>query len=348
MPKISEFERIYLKASALSPRRIIDHTRTLLKQAGIELPAREFTGFGVAFSAIVAVNALLAVNLIVEGLSPGILVLAAVIAFVATEALMYAWLIMSADSRARNIESLLPDMFQIVSANLRAGMTLENAIWSAARPELGPLRDEIKKVSAEAFGGREVATSLMDMTRRIRSVILERSMRLITEGIRLGGEMASLLDEVAADIRSTQMLQKEISTTTVTYAIFIAFASLIAAPLLFSVAVNYAEMNERINAQKVQVPGGGVGVGGAMGGASAIASKIVAGKKPSISASDVKLFAIGAIFITTFFGAFILALVRTGRWIQGVQYIPVFVIVGIAIFFAAYGVIGTLLTGTLR
>ena len=64
----------------------------------------------------------------------------------------------------------------------------------------------------------------------IKSSDLERTIDLIIEGIRGGGQLVALLEENANDIRRRQAMKKEIKANTMMYAIFIAFAGCLGAP----------------------------------------------------------------------------------------------------------------------
>ncbi|MFA4946255.1 MAG: type II secretion system F family protein [Candidatus Micrarchaeia archaeon] len=336
------FERAYQQISSLFPRGFVNHVDKLMSQGGFEeVQPRLFIGFSVFFSACIAVIAFFFTPFLTD--NPIFHYAAAPAAFALTLSLLYMYLLSTADTRARRIEEVLPDMLQIISANMRAGMTMENAIWSAARPEFGPLRDEIKRVSADTFGGTPIQDTLLEMTTRVRSIILERAVRLIVEGIKLGGEMSQLLEEVAEDIKSNYQLQNQIATSTLMYVIFIVFASALAAPLLFAVSVFYSEMNEQILAKQTESGGNGMdmesmamqsGMGGLPGMGSGTA-------KSSISSQDFWWFAIAALTVTNFLGALILSTVRNGHAFRGLRYAPLMALGAIAVFVLANAAIRT-------
>ncbi len=343
--------RLYVMISSLLPRKIVSETSKLMVQGGFEeISARTYLGFAAFFS--------VSFSLLLFFLTP--FVISAPIAHVALPiaggvlALLcfYLLLVMSADSRAQKIEAILPDVLQIISANIRAGMTLENAIWTSARPEFGPLRDEIKRVSADTFGGVPIEETLTRMTRRVRSAVLERSVKLINEGIRLGGEMAHLLDAVAVDIRSEQMLRKEILTSTLTYGIFIVFATVVASPVLFSISTFYSEINENIIAKQAQTTSTGPDLRSAsqQAGIGALASfGQVGGKKDpnGITAQDVYWFSLSNIIMSNILAALILGLIQHGKALRGIKFVVPFLIVSVGLFVLALngmrGLFGTLL-----
>ncbi len=333
-------ENAYLKISAIYPRSVLESTRKLMLQSGVQgITARAYLGFATIVSLSLGLAALLFAPVFTR--DPLIIFAAPIAAAGAAGMLFYLSLSMGADSRAKSIEALLPDGLQLISANMRAGMTLENAIWSAAVPEFGALRDEIRKVSADAFAGKPIETALSAMRTRVRSHIVERTLKLVSEGIQLGGEIAPLLDEVSADIKSIQNLQKEIATSTTMYAIFIVFAAVLAAPVLFSVSTFYTQMNEQITAkQHATSPQGEMPQVQGLPALFASAKKQQAG---AITAADIQGFSTAAIIITTFFAGIILGQIRTGNWTEGLKYSPIFIAVALGLYYLGAGVLASTL-----
>ncbi|HLD62778.1 MAG TPA: type II secretion system F family protein [Candidatus Norongarragalinales archaeon] len=323
---------IYKRISALFPRSIVKATSKMLLQGGFdELDARTFLGFALFVSISATLTAFFLAPLFFE--EKLLHLAAAVFALAVSLALFYLFLSMRVDSRSRKIEEVLPVALQMISANIRAGMTLENAVWSSARPEFGPFKDEIQRMSAKSFGGAPLTETLKEMSKRVNSQIVERSIRLINEGIILGGEMAHLLDQVAFDIRSTQLLQKEIAVATTTYAIFIIFAAVVASPLLFSVSTYYATLNEKLVEKQ---SGTGYEVNQSIPAQAGPFSAFVSGggkKEGGINSGDIRLFSIVAIAVSSFFAALILGLIREGKGMRGLKYAPVFVLIALGLYF---------------
>ncbi|VVB68285.1 Type II secretion system (T2SS), protein F [Candidatus Norongarragalina meridionalis] len=341
------FKRFYQQISSVFPARVAHEVSQIMIQGGFEeLSPRVYIGFAMFFSFCVFLLFFFLTPFLTD--SQFLHLFVPFFAFCASGVAFYLFLLMTADSRARKIEQILPDALQIISANIRAGMTIENAIWSAARPEFGPLQDEIKRVSADTFGGTPIQDTLLRMSRRVRSVILERAVKLIVEGISLGGEMSRLLDEVAEDIRAQYTLHKEIGTSTLMYTIFIVFAAVFAAPLLFSVSSYYAEMNENVLNKRISdtSSGGLTSAATQRAGVSGLPGMSAAGAQASgISARDVYWFSVSCIVVTTFFAALILGVIRFGKATMGLKYAPLFVLGALAMFFAAFSVLKAALGG---
>ncbi len=327
--------------SQLLPEVLINKIEILMMQAGFaNIDPRKYSGFALLFTIISG----LVVGYVIYRFfpySPLIAVGGAVGFVVLIGAIFYFALYFTAESRARKVEEILPEVLKIIAANIRAGLTVENAIWSVSKPEYGVLGDEIKKVSVSTYAGKPVSVGLTEMTRRVDSKLLERAVKLLVDGIRLGGEVANLLDEVAETVKSTKALRKEIKNATLTYVIFIIFSSVIVAPLLFALSLYYSETSAKIAEQQQR----GINpeeLKGArnIGGGSPLSSFALQTKtESSITAEDIRLFAMSAIAITGFFSSMLIGLIQHGKAIRGMKLVPIFVPIALGIFLVAHEVL---------
>ncbi|MFH0929202.1 MAG: type II secretion system F family protein [Candidatus Aenigmatarchaeota archaeon] len=238
-------------------------------------------------------------------------------------------IILIADSRAAEVEKVLPDALQLMSANIRAGMTVDRAIWLAARPEFGIFEEEIRRVGAKTVGGKSIKMALLEIREKIKSDILDKAVRLLIEGIESGGELANLLEETANNIRVTQSVKKEIKASVTTYSIFIVFAAVLGAPMLYSLSLFFIEVMTTLWSPEIlggiELSSGGMG-GGLLAKAGA----------PQITPDQLFWFAIASISTTTFFGALITGLIQTGTEKNGVKFIPLFMLGALAVFFLSH------------
>ncbi len=246
--------RIYFILSQLFPTNLLDGISRLITKAGFTyIDPRKYAGFMIIFALLASFSAgFVATRFFPQ--QPVYWAAAFGGALVVVGALFYFVLYSAAENRAHNIEEILPEALKMIAANIRAGMTVENAVWSVSKPEFGVFGQEIKRVSVSTYAGKSIEDSLEEMTRRVDSKLLERSVRLLAEGIRLGGGIANLLDEVADSIKSTKALRKEIQNATITYALFIVFSAVLVAPMLFAVSLYYTEINEKLLAKQQTMP----------------------------------------------------------------------------------------------
>ena len=300
----------------------------ILRYAGMEdVSSLEFSGFMFLYSSLLGVIIFLVSFLFLElQLAVGL----GIISFIAFQTLLYVLLTMVMDSRTRQIEEVLADALQLMSANVRAGMTLDRAIWLSARPEFGPLEDEIKQFGREVLGGISMVEALRNIKKRVNSELLERTLKLMEEGLKSGGEMACLLDETASDIRKIKMMRKHIKSNVIMYSMFIMFASVMGAPLLFAVSVYFIEMISGFWTEAAtEIP-------------SQMSSGFMQMKGPQIESYEMMLFSVACIILTTVFGSLIIGLIQSGKEKRGIKYIPLLAGAGLFVFFAVRFVISAM------
>jgi flagellar protein FlaJ len=243
-----------------------------------------------------------------------------------------------ADSRANQIENVLPDALQLMSANVRAGMTIDRAIWLSARPEFGVLEEEIKMVGSRTMGGKSLKVALSEMSKTIKSKLLDRTVKLLLEGIDSGGEMAHLLEEIASNIRVTQTLKKEIKSSVMSYSIFIFFAAVIAAPFLFSISIFFVDTMTNL--------WGSAGVGASVtSGSTGMGGMFQKAQGPQISADDLFWFSITALAVTGFFGSLTISLIQSGKEKNGLKLVPIMIAASITILIVSTTIVKLLFKG---
>lgn len=320
---------LYERVAYFLPKSFKQKFKEIYLYGGFEKTfAEKFIGFSVVFS-FSAGLVVFFLGLIFSVPYPFI------IGFLSSFALMglfYIFLILIADSRAREIENILPDCLQLISANIRAGMTIDKAIWLSARPEFGILEEEIRKVGVKTLGGRSIKIALRELSLRIRSRTLDKTVKLLIEGIESGGELAHLLEETASNIRTTQSMRKDIRSSVMMYSLFIFFAAVIGAPLLFSISLYFIETTE-----KMWTP-----VYGAMPSQAAGMIKFSA---PQISSQEIFFFAIASLLITTVLGSLIIGLIQYGEEKRGLKYIPFLTTSSLGVFLLSKFVLTSIFSG---
>lgn len=230
------------------------------------------------------------------------------------------------------IEEVLPDYLELTSANIRAGMPIDRALWFAVRPRFGVLAREIEIVAKETMSGEDLEKALENFAAKYDSVILKRSVNLLVEGIRAGGEIGDLLNKVSINIKESQLLRKEMSANVTSYVIFISFATMLAAPFLFGLSYQLLSNIHSITANLGHVQQQSV-MGLSFGG------------NVGISMGDFKIFAYTSLLVTTFFSAVLVATIKKGNIKAGVKYIPIFMVTAIIVFNIAIWLMGQLFAG---
>ncbi len=241
-------------------------------------------------------------------------------------------LILSADARASFTEEILPDALQLVSANIRSGLATDKAILTSARPEFGPLEQELKKVAKETLSGKELGESLKNIMKKIKSGLLERTINLLVEGISKGGNIADLLDNIAEDVRQAKTMRREIKAYVMMYSVFIFFAVCIGAPLLFAVSTFLVQTMTKFTAtgeemfMNAQLP-------------------LIKFTGAGVSAKFLTNYSILSIVVSSIFGSLLIGLIQDGTEKAGLKYIPIVIMISLGVLFLSKLLLSKIFSG---
>jgi archaellum biogenesis protein FlaJ (TadC family) len=192
------------------------------------------------------------------------------------------------------------------------------------------LANEIEIVAKEVMSGVELTDSLENFSSKYESDILSRSISLLIEGIKSGGEIGELLNRIASNIQESRTIRKEMAANVTTYVIFITFAAIVAAPILLALSGQLIIIIGSI-VSKVDVPASG--------------NMMFAITNISVTPENFKIFAYISLLITSFFSSIIVATIKKGNIKEGIKYVPLFMVVAILIFLVASKLLGAILSG---
>jgi pilus assembly protein TadC len=237
--------------------------------------------------------------------------------------LFYVWVDVRIFKRRVEIEEILPDFLQLTSSNIKAGMTIDRALWYAVRPNFGILAREIETVAKETIGGEDLKVALMKFAQKYDSQTLQRSMSLLIEGIESGGEIGELLVKVATNLEDQKIMVKEMSANVTTYVIFITFSSIIAAPCLFALSGVLIDVLHNISSS---LEGSGLDASSRVG---------ISFSGSGIQLADFKVFSFISLSITAIFSAMIISMIKKGNVKEGAHNIPIYLIVSLLLYIFA-------------
>jgi len=149
-----------------------------------------------------------------------------------------------------------------------------------------------------------------------------------------GGEIANLLNKIAIDIQETKILRKEMGANVATYVIFITFASIVMAPILFGLATELLTIIVRIT--------------GAMDLSATSSGFLTLNIKTTPEMiSNFNWFSVAMLSISALMSASIVSVIRKGRIREGIRNLPIFLAVSLAIYFLSvsllHGMLGSLI-----
>ncbi|MBS3060905.1 MAG: type II secretion system F family protein [DPANN group archaeon] len=330
-------DRVYFTVQKFLPRFYVEIISRKIRYANIKIQKEVWAGF--TFMVSLFISILITVVMASQTQSQGLLIAFFLGVFFAVSYTIYVIVQLMSDQRTQQIENVLPDALRLISANIKVGITPDKALFLSARPEFGVFSDEILRVAEETIAGKTIMQAMVRMTDRTESVLLKRVVELINEGLNSGGELASLLEKTADDIRVSSVLNQEIQSNIGSYVIFMMLAVLIAAPMLYATSMNFIVLTDSIK-QSI--------------GLEALSQAAVTGvnipfigssKQISIDFGALRLFSVINISISAFFASMLLGIFRDGQERTGLPYVPVFIIGGLLVYFIADALIGGLMAG---
>lgn len=223
---------------------------------------------------------------------------------------MHLILYLKIEDRIRRIENVIPDMLQLVSSNLRAGMTPYQSLSISARPEFGPLAEEIEHIIKKGLTTASFTDLLLEMSEHIKSNLLERVTKMFSSAIRSGGKLAQLLEEIANDLSQTKTLKQELITTTKSYTTFILFTIIIGTPLLFAISIHFIEIISDLQATTPMSSGFGL--------------EFLAGGL-TITPEFLTLISLIMLVITSILTSILLGVIQEGKELYGLRYSPLII-----------------------
>jgi pilus assembly protein TadC len=226
-------------------------------------------------------------------------------------------------ARIRKIEGVFPDFLQLMSSNLRAGMTIDRAMLLSSRPEFSPLDEEILRAGKEITTGKGIATALEDMAKRIGSEKIEKTILLIISGIKAGGNLDILLEQTAVNMRERNFVEKKAGGNVVMYVIFIFVAVAVGAPVLFGLSNILVETLTEIlgGLPSIEQP------------ASSQITMPFSLTNVNVSVEFINYFCIGFILVIDILASLVLGLIIKGEEKEGLKYLIPMILISFAIFF---------------
>lgn len=221
-------------------------------------------------------------------------------------------------NKIRKMESVFPDFLQLVSSNLKAGITIEKALISSSRKEFAPLDTEINQLGKDIITGRQITRAMKDMSLRINSKKITKTINLLISGIKSGGDVATLLEETSTNLREREFVEKKSASNVLMYLIFIFFATSVGAPVLFALSTVLVDVMTQILSN---IP--------AIDTSFSVPFSLTS---ISVSSTFILYFSIVFLITTNILGSLVMGLVRKGEEKEGMRYMLPMVCISVVTF----------------
>lgn len=156
--------------------------------------------------------------------------------------------------RKRAVEDHLPDFLREISSSTSSGMTVFDAIISAANGDHGTLTPELQTMAAQLSWGISVKEALFNFGKRINTPSVKRMVITINKALEIGGNTSTVFEAAAKEIDQAKLVEQQRKADMSLYSIviFISFFVFLAVILI----INKTIIAAFIDVQK-QMPTGG-------------------------------------------------------------------------------------------
>lgn len=266
----------------------------------------------------------------------------------------YGYALFLSDYRKRALEDSASEALLLIASSLRAGTTLEWAITSTTKHRFGPIKEELEKTSKELMLGNRIEEALMNITLRTPSNLMKNVVTLWIYGMKAGGNMADLLNNLAFEAKAFQLLKQEIEAQTNTIKMMVIMIVLFLAPGMLAMSTNYLIITKSFNDMFKENFKGMKSMGssgGSMGSNALLQAITDPNSGNTIEITDIINFAYALCIASSFTGSALIGILASGDYKSGIMYIPVFLIISISVYYftinATYGVLDEMFGGNL-
>jgi len=312
----------------LAPLSLKGRVGRMLAYAGMKMDSREWIGLVV----MTALSFSILSYLLLSNFSPfpDYLVYPLVgLVFILIVSMLFTLLYLQVEDRRMAAERALPDLLQLTASNIKSGVTPIVALRMATRPEFGPLHQEILYVTNKSLGTESFVDSLCEISGRIKSEMLNRTLLLFASSLKSGGSVSRVLETSAEDIRENQELRRELIAGTNMYVVFILFTVVIAMPALLSLSIQFVDMVSELH------------------GPDSFLSKQL-GLSMSLPISQEFIFnaSVVTLLATSLFASLMIGVIHHGDEMNGLRYAPLILSFSLVFFYVSKTYLVSFILGT--
>lgn len=117
-------------------------------------------------------------------------------------------------TRAKALNTQIPDSMDMLASALRAGFAFMRGLQLIASQMHPPISDEFRRVIEEVQFGVSVTEALDNLVRRTQDYDLELVVAAVQTQLEIGGNLAEILDNIGDMIRERVKLSGEVATAT--------------------------------------------------------------------------------------------------------------------------------------
>jgi tight adherence protein B len=123
----------------------------------------------------------------------------------------WLWLGVRRSRRVKAFHAAVPDTLQLISGSLAAGLSLAQSVETVTRDGAEPIASELRRALVETRLGVPLEDALEGVAERFDSADFAWAVMAIRIQRQVGGNLAELLDTVAATMREREYLRRQVA-----------------------------------------------------------------------------------------------------------------------------------------
>ena len=159
--------------------------------------------------------------------------------------------------RKRELEAHLPDFLREISSSTASGMTVFDAIRTAAYGDHGNLTSELQTMAAQLSWGISVKEALKNFAERINTVSVKRMVVTINKALEIGGNTSIVFEAAAREIDQSKLVEQQRRAEMSLYSIVIFISFFVFLAVIY--IINSTIIAEFLRLQ-TKLPGGNIGI----------------------------------------------------------------------------------------
>jgi flagellar protein FlaJ len=111
--------------------------------------------------------------------------------------------------KKKEINDQLPDFLREIGSSTSSGMTIFDAIRSAARGDHGRLTPELQRMAAQLSWGISVKDALNNFAKRVNTNSVRRMAITVNKALEIGGNTSAVFNAAAKEIDQAKMVEQQ-------------------------------------------------------------------------------------------------------------------------------------------
>ncbi len=229
------------------------------------------------------------------------------------------------------IERDFPEFLDNIISNIKGGISLEKAFIKSVRVEQEALLREVTLLNEKILMGETVNDALEDFKNRFDSAIIQRTVGLIQEGLRGGGNLSVPLERISLNLKRIYYLDEEMKSNTSGFSIVIRMITVFISPLLFALALTLLVfIGDLLNLLSNS-------------GADVFSTSTLPVEFPIY----LKYFSFSMIGLIVFFSSLITSELKNEKAYEAIKYVPLFTLFSLFLYFFFSDVLLSFFSGIL-